>query len=242
MQNQFEGRARWGQTFGGHADQDGNGHGTHCAGTIGGKQYGVAKGVDIIAVKVLSDGGSGSVADVVSGMEWTLNAAKESGRPSVASMSLGGSPAQAIDDAAAALTASGVHLVVAAGNSNGDADGHSPARAPSAITVGASTITDSRASFSNYGAVVDIFAPGQDIISSWIGGPDATRRISGTSMATPHVSGLVAYLIAQHGNISPEEMSEKLKELALNDVLTGIPPETINNLAHFSVSSDDTLL
>ncbi|KAJ8453947.1 hypothetical protein ONZ45_g19499 [Pleurotus djamor] len=146
----FGGRARWGATFGGYANADGNGHGTHCAGTVGGSQYGVAKAASIIAVKVLSDAGSGSVADIVSGLNWVLSSARSSGRPSIVSMSLGGGASTALDNAVASLTAGGVHVVVAAGNSNTNAANTSPARAPSAITVGASTIADARASFSNY--------------------------------------------------------------------------------------------
>jgi len=228
----FGGRATWGATFGGYASADGNGHGTHCAGTAAGSQYGVAKSAHIIAVKVLSDAGSGSVADIVSGLNFVLSSAQASGRPSIVSMSLGGGASTALDNAVATLTNGGVHVAVAAGNSNTDAGSTSPARAPSAVTVGASTIADARASFSNYGAVVDIFAPGVNVISSWIGSTTATNNISGTSMATPHVAGLIAYLIGLRGNVSPAAMSTQLKSLALNGVLTGIPAGTINALAH----------
>ncbi|KAL0951221.1 hypothetical protein HGRIS_007942 [Hohenbuehelia grisea] len=230
--SQFGGRARWGRTFGPYADADGNGHGTHVAGTIGGSQYGVAKSVNIIAVKVLSDSGSGAVADIVSGLNFVLTSARASGRPSIVSMSLGGGASTALDNAVASLTAGGVHVVVAAGNSNVDAGTTSPARAPSAITVGASTIADARASFSNFGSVVDVFAPGQDVISSWIGSSTATNRISGTSMATPHISGLAAYLISLNGNQSPAALSTTIKSLSLKGVLTGIPSGTLNDLAH----------
>ncbi|KAJ8522139.1 hypothetical protein ONZ45_g1228 [Pleurotus djamor] len=229
--SQFGGRARWGATFGGYANADGNGHGTHCAGTVAGSQFGVAKGANIIAVKVLSDSGSGSVSGIVSGLNWVLTAARSSGRPSVVSMSLGGGASTAMDNAVASLTAAGIHVVVAAGNSNTNAANTSPARAPSAITVGASTITDARASFSNYGAVVDIFAPGQDVISSWIGSTSATNRISGTSMATPHIAGLVAYIISYSGNLSPAAMSTRIQSLSVRGALSGIPSGTVNYLA-----------
>ncbi|KAL0948477.1 hypothetical protein HGRIS_011046 [Hohenbuehelia grisea] len=169
--NQFDGRATWGFS-GNYSDKDEHGHGTHCAGTIAGKQYGVAKAANVIAVRVLDGNGSGSDADVVSGMDFVLTNVKTTGRPSVVSMSLGGSAAQVIDDAVDALTGAGVHVVVAAGNDNSDAKDYSPARVPSAITVGASNIKDARASFSNYGEIVDIFAPGEQIISAWIGKPD----------------------------------------------------------------------
>ncbi|RDB17350.1 Cuticle-degrading protease [Hypsizygus marmoreus] len=230
--SQFGGRARWGATFGGYANADGNGHGTHVAGTAAGSQYGVAKAANIIAVKVLSDGGSGSVSDIVSGLNWVANSAASSGRPSVASLSLGGGASTALDNAVTALTNVGIHVTVAAGNSNTNAGSTSPARAPAVITVGASTIADARASFSNYGAVVDVFAPGQNVISSWIGSTTATNNISGTSMATPHVAGLVAYLIAKNGNSSPAAISTLIKNLSVKNALTGIPSGTVNYLAN----------
>lgn len=232
----FEGRARWGNTFGGYASADGNGHGTHCAGTIAGAQYGVAKKANVIAVKVLSDAGSGSVADIVNGLNWVISQAAASGRPSVVSMSLGGGASTAMDNAIGAVTSAGIHAAIAAGNSNTDAANTSPARAPSAVTVGASTITDTRASFSNYGAVVDIWAPGQNVISSWIGSTTATNNISGTSMATPHVAGAIAYLISLRGNTSPAGMSTLLKSLAIASPLTGVPSGTINNLLHIPLA------
>ncbi|KAJ7250761.1 serine protease [Mycena rebaudengoi] len=232
--SQFEGRARWGATFGGYADADGNGHGTHCAGTVAGFQFGVAKKANIIAVKILSDGGSGSVSDIVAGLSWVSTEAAASGRPSIVSMSLGGGASAALDSAVAALTASGVHVVVAAGNSNVDAANTSPARAPSAITVGASTIADARASFSNFSAIVDVFAPGLGVTSSWIGSTTATNNISGTSMATPHVAGVAAYLISLNGNSSPAELSATIQGLSVKGALTGIPTGTINDLANIN--------
>ncbi|KAF8167100.1 serine protease [Crassisporium funariophilum] len=230
--SQFGGRARWGATFGGYASADGNGHGTHCAGTAAGSQFGVAKAANIIAVKVLSDAGSGTVTDIVSGLNWVITSARASGRPSIVSMSLGGSASTPLDNAIASLTSAGIHVAVAAGNSNVDAGTTSPARAPSANTIGASTIADARATFSNFGAVVDLFAPGQNIISSWIGSTTATNNISGTSMATPHIAGLIAYLIALQGNVTPAAMSTKLKSLSLKGVISGIPSGTLNDLAH----------
>lgn len=224
----FGGRARWGGTFGVTGSTDGHGHGTHCAGTAAGGQYGVAKNASVIAVKVLSDGGSGSVSGIVSGLDWVKGQVAASGRPSIVSMSLGGSGNTVLDDAVFSLTSFGIHTIVAAGNSNDDALWYSPARSPSAITVGATTILDARASFSNYGALVDIYAPGQNVISSWIGSAAATNNISGTSMATPHVAGIVAYLIAKDGNLSPADMEAKVKALGVPGVLTGIPAGTIN--------------
>ncbi|KAI0779994.1 serine protease [Fomes fomentarius] len=227
----FGGRARWGATFGGYADADGNGHGTHCAGTSAGTHYGVAKKASLIAVKVLDDGGSGAWSDVISGLDWVSQQAAASGHPSIASLSLSGGGTATVDSAITALVNTGVHVTVAAGNFNDDANNYSPARAPAVITVGASTIADARASFSNYGSVVDIFAPGQNVISAWRGSVNATNNISGTSMATPHVAGLIASLITRDGNDTPAAYSDKLKALANQNVLTGIPAGTINALA-----------
>ncbi|KAH8800524.1 serine protease [Flagelloscypha sp. PMI_526] len=230
--SQFGGRAKWGTTFGGYANADGNGHGTHCAGTIAGSQFGVSKAVSVIAVKVLSDAGSGSFSDVISGINYVAAQKAATGRPTVLSMSLGGSASTAVDSAVASATAAGVHVVVAAGNSNTDAGSTSPARAPSAVTVGATTITDARASFSNYGSVVDIWAPGQDIISAYGTSDTATASLSGTSMATPHVAGLIAYLISVTGEKTPAAMTAYLQSLCLKNVVSGIPSGTINCIAH----------
>ncbi|KAF8646921.1 hypothetical protein AX16_007013 [Volvariella volvacea WC 439] len=229
---EFEGRATWGATFGaGYGNADGNGHGTHCAGTAAGKKFGVAKKASIIAVKVLSDWGSGTLADVISGLDYVGVQAPITGRPSVVSMSLGGYANDALDAAVLRLTTIGVHVVVAAGNSADDVQWYSPARAPSAITVSASGIDDAAAYFSNYGALVDIWAPGFYIPSAWIGSPNATNVISGTSMATPHVSGLAAYFIAKDGNLSPAALSDKIQNLSVKNALTGVPSGTVNYLA-----------
>jgi cerevisin len=228
----FGGRARWGATFGGYASADGNGHGTHCAGTAAGGQTGIAKNANIIAVKVLDDSGSGAITDIVSGLNWVKSQASASGRPSIVSMSLGGGATATLDNAVTSLLSGGVHVAVAAGNSNVDAINTSPARVPGAITVGASTITDSKASFSNYGSILDIWAPGQDVISAWSTSDTAANIISGTSMATPHVAGAIAYLIAKEGNASPAAISDRIKALALKNVLSGIPAGTTNALLH----------
>ncbi|KAI0651894.1 serine protease [Trametes meyenii] len=235
--SEFGGRARWGATFGGYADADGHGHGTHVSGTAAGSTYGVAKEANLIAVKVLSDGGSGSVSDIVSGLNWIGQQVTSSGRPSIASLSLGGGASTALDNAVTSLTQQGIHVTVAAGNSNVDAANTSPARAAAAVTVGASTIADARASFSNFGSVVDIFAPGQNIISAWIGGTTvrATNNVSGTSQATPHIAGLIATLISRDGNSSPASISSKIQQLSTKGALTGIPSGTINDLARNEV-------
>jgi len=228
---EFEGRARWGATFGGYANADGNGHGTHCAGTIGSRRYGVAKKTNLIAVKILSDAGSGAVSDIVSGLNWVASSVKSSGRPSVVSMSLGGGASTPLDNAVASLTGAGIHVAVAAGNSGTDAGSTSPARAPSAVTVGATGISDAKPSWSNYGSVVDIWAPGLNVISTWMGSTTATNSISGTSMATPHIAGLIAYLAAKDGNISPAAMTTKLQSLSVKGVISGIP-SGVNDLAN----------
>ncbi|KAK0493677.1 serine protease [Armillaria luteobubalina] len=243
----FGGRASWGATFGGYAyvpcivsvshksryrNADGNGHGTHVAGTVGGTQYGVAKSVNLIAVKVLDDSGSGYISDILADLEWVIDAVEASGKPSIVSLSLGGSASTTFDSDIISVINAGIHVVVAAGNDNTNASGTSPARVAAAITVGASTIVDARASFFNYGSVVDIFAPGQYITSSWIGGTTRTNNISGTSMATPHVSGLVAYLIGLNGNQSPAAIRSLIKSLGVSGVLSSIPSGTVNLLAN----------
>ncbi|OBZ79180.1 Cuticle-degrading protease [Grifola frondosa] len=230
--SEFGGRAIWGATFGGYADADGNGHGTHVSGTAAGSTYGVAKSAHLIAVKVLSDSGSGFVSDIVSGLSWVATQVQASGRPSIATMSLGGGASTPLDNAVASLTSAGIHVTVAAGNSDTDAGSTSPARAPSANTIGATTIADARASFSNYGSVVDLWAPGQNVISAWIGSTTATNNISGgTSMATPHVAGLIATIISRDGNASPASISATLQSLSIKNTISGIPSGTINDLA-----------
>lgn len=168
---------------------DCNGHGTHVSGTVGGATYGVAKGVTLKAVRVLDCTGSGTNSGVIAGVDWVTS--HHSG-PSVANMSLGGGASTALDNAVSNSIASGVTYGIAAGNSNRNACNYSPARTATAITVGATTSTDARASYSNYGSCLDIFAPGSSITSSWIGSNTATNTISGTSMATPHVVGVAA--------------------------------------------------
>jgi cerevisin len=189
--DEFEGRALWGITIPkGEDDVDGNGHGTHCAGTIAGKTFGVAKKANIIAVKVLDAGGGGTVSDVIKGIEWVVHHHKtkrlQYGGPvrSVVSMSLGGGKSKVMDAAVNQAVHAGVHVIVAAGNSNEDACEGSPSGAELVITVGASDRFDRMAYFSNFGPCVSLFAPGVDIRSSWIGSTTTeTNVISGTSMA-----------------------------------------------------------
>ncbi len=170
---------------------DCNGHGTHVAGTVGGKNYGVARAVSLIPVRVLDCRGSGTNSGVIAGINWAITNHKP-GVKAVANMSLGGGASSALDTALNNLIIDGVTVVVAAGNSSADACNYSPARVPNAITVAASTSTDAVASYSNIGTCVDIIAPGSGITSSWIGSNTAINTISGTSMASPHVAGTIA--------------------------------------------------
>ncbi|KAG8741725.1 subtilisin-like serine protease [Ceratobasidium sp. 414] len=225
----FGGRARWGATFGGYANQDGNGHGTHTAGTAVGATYGVATSANIIAVKVLSDAGSGTNSDVIAGINYAYNQARASGRPSVATMSLGGGANTAVDSAVSTAISGGLHFSIAAGNSNVDAASTSPARVGTANTIGAVDSSNRKASFSNYGPVVDVWALGVNVLSAWIGGTTATNIISGTSMATPRVAGYIAVRIG-NSNGTPAAISSALKAGA-RAVVTGAPSGTTNLLA-----------
>jgi len=168
-----------------------NGHGTHVAGTIGGEKYGIAKLANLYGVKVLGANGSGSTTGVISGINYVTNSRTKT-RKSVANMSLGGGASTTLDAAVTASIADGVAYGIAAGNDNANACNYSPARVATAITVGATTNTDARASYSNFGTCVTIFGPGSSITSAWIGSTTATNTISGTSMATPHVVGTLA--------------------------------------------------
>lgn len=245
----FEGRAHWGKTIPVDDDDvDGNGHGTHCSGTIAGKKYGVAKKANVYAVKVLRSNGSGSMSDVVKGVEYAasehirnVEAAKSGKRKgfkgSVANMSLGGGKSVTLDIAVNAAVDAGIHFAVAAGNDNADACSYSPAAAEKAITVGASTLSDERAYFSNYGKCTDIFAPGLNIQSTWIGSDHAVNTISGTSMASPHIAGLLAYFLSLQPDgdsdfavpeITPEQLKKNVISIGTEGALTDIPPETPN--------------
>jgi subtilisin family serine protease len=195
---------------------DCNGHGTHVAGTVGGAKYGVAKGVQLVAVRVLNCSGSGTTAQVVAGIDWvTANAIK----PAVANMSLGGGVDTTIDSAVTRSINSGVTYAIAAGNSNSNACNASPARVASAITVGATDSSDNRASFSSYGSCVDIFAPGVSITSAWYSSTTATNTISGTSMATPHVAGAAALVLAGTPTATPAQVASTLVADATSGVV-----------------------
>jgi subtilisin family serine protease len=197
---------------------DCNGHGTHVAGTVGGTAYGVAKSSLLVAVRVLNCAGSGTFEQVVSGINWvTANAVK----PAVANMSLGATGTNAAMEAAVTgAINSGVQFVLAAGNSNADACNFTPARVPAAITVGATTNTDARASYSNYGTCLDLFAPGSSITSAWYTSDTATSTISGTSMAAPHVAGAAALVLAQNPTYTPQQVRDAIVGAATPNKVT----------------------
>ncbi|MGC4810239.1 S8 family peptidase [Micromonospora sp. DT228] len=216
--NDFGGRATSGYDAvdGGSAD-DCNGHGTHVAGTVGGSSYGVAKAVQIVGVRVLNCSGSGTNAGVIAGVDWvTANAIK----PAVANMSLGGGANSSLDNAVRNSIASGVTYGLAAGNDNGaNACNTSPARTTEAITVGSTTSSDARSSFSNVGTCLDLFAPGSSITSAWYNSNTATNTISGTSMATPHVVGAAALVASANPSWTPAQVRNQLVANATANVV-----------------------
>jgi subtilisin family serine protease len=213
---EFAGRTAPGQTFvtdnGFPGTADGNGHGTHVGSTVAGTTYGVAKRATLIAVKVLTAAGSGTTTGVVSGVDWVLTSYRSRGRPSVANMSLGGGASTALDNAVNSAVTNGVFFAVAAGNENQNACNVSPARATGAFTIGSTTNTDARSSFSNFGTCVNIFAPGSSILGAWIGSNTATNTISGTSMASPHAAGAAALFIGhlEGGSTNPTAIRNAL--------------------------------
>jgi subtilisin family serine protease len=230
---EFTGRASSGYDAvdGGSAD-DCNGHGTHVAGTVGGTIYGVAKAVSLVAVRVLNCQGSGTNAGVVAGIDWVANNAV---LPAVANLSLGGGANSTVDNAVKAAVARGVTFVVAAGNGNffgiaQNACNYSPARVPEAITVGATTRTDAKASYSNFGTCLDIFAPGSGITSAWYQNDTQTNTISGTSMASPHVAGVAALYLATNPGASPATVSGALTAGATLNKVTSAGTGSPNRL------------
>lgn len=220
---EFGGRATSGWDFvNNDADaSDCNGHGTHVAGTIGGATYGVAKGVSLVAVRVLDCGGSAPWSVIIAGIDF-VTADHQAGEPAVANMSLGGGANLAVDQAVRNSIADGVSYAVAAGNSNASACLFSPARVGQAMTSGASTSTDAKASFSNWGSCMDWFAPGQDITSAWSSGDSATNTISGTSMASPHTAGVAALYLQSSPSASPATVHKALGSDATRKVISGL--------------------
>ena len=226
---QFGGRAaNVFDAFGGNG-QDCNGHGTHVSGTIGGSTYGVAKSVNLRGVRVLNCSGSGSTSGVIAGVDFVRTNHQN---PAVANMSLGGGASSSLDTAVNNLANSGVAIAVAAGNSNADACGSSPARAANAITVGSTTTSDARSSFSNFGTCLDIFAPGSGILSAWFSSDTATATLSGTSMASPHVAGVAALYKQANPSASTTTVRNAIVNGSTTGVLTGIGSGSPNRLLY----------
>lgn len=231
IQQDFTGRASFIANFAGGVNGDRQSHGTHCAGTVGGNTFGVAKRTAVYGVKVLGDNGSGSTSGIVAGMDFVAQDAPRRNCPNgvFANMSLGGGYSAALNSAAARMVSNNVFVAVAAGNSNADARNFSPASEPSVCTVGSTDQNDNRSSFSNYGSVVDVFAPGSNVVSTLPGGGSGTK--SGTSMAAPHVAGLAAYLAALEGWRNPGQMCQRIRQLSSQGVIGGMPGGTDNLLA-----------
>lgn len=234
---EFAGRAVSGYTAvaDGNGTVDCNGHGTHVAGTVGGSSTGVARGVQLVAVRVLDCSGSGSSSGVIAGIDYITTQKKASPSvPMVANLSLGGSFNASLNDAVTRAVAAGVVFAVSAGNSSTDACSQSPAASPSALTVGATESNDGMAGYSNFGSCVDIFAPGSGIISSWIGNSDSYANLSGTSMASPHVAGVAALILGDYPAYSPAQVRSAMVTGATANVVlnlgSGSPNVLLSNL------------
>ena len=239
---EFESRASGGWTgyTDGYGASDCYGHGTHVAGTVGGATTGVARGVNLISVRVLDCTGYGAWSTIIAGIDWVTQQKKNNPSiPMAANMSIGGGINSSVNDAVARAVTAGVVMAVAAGNSNMDACSTSPASAPSALTVGATDSYDSRASYSNYGSCLDVFAPGTGITSAWVGSNAAYATISGTSMASPHVAGVAASILGANPTYTPAQVRQAIVDSATQNVVasvgTGSPNLLLN--AAFGTSS-----
>ena len=213
----------------GRGTDDCNGHGTHVAGTVAGVVHGVAKAADVVPVRVLDCNGSGTWSGVIAGIDWVVASLL---RPAVANLSLGGGASSAVDLAVKKAVEAGVSMVVAAGNSNADACNYSPAREPAAVTVGATNSSDARASYSNFGTCLDIFAPGSDVLSAGHTSDTAILTLSGTSMAAPHVAGLLALVLAEQPGLSPGELAQHILQTATPNVLSSVGRRSPNLLLY----------
>ncbi|HYH34172.1 MAG TPA: S8 family serine peptidase [Nocardioides sp.] len=238
---EFGGRVGSGYTSinDGRGTDDCNGHGTHVAGTVGGTTYGVAKQVSLRPVRVLDCNGDGTTSGVIAGVDW-VTSHHAAGSPAVANMSLGGGASSALDTAVNNSIADGVTYAVAAGNESTNACYGSPSRVASALTVGSTTSTDARSSFSNYGSCLDLFAPGSDITSAWYTGNTATNTISGTSMATPHVAGVAALYLQGNPGASPSTVSSAIVGTATTGVVSNPGTGSPNRLLYSLLSGGGT--
>ncbi len=212
---------------------DANGHGTHVAGTVGGTNYGVAQNVNLFAVRVLDGNGSGTTSGVIDGINWAIAHHKTRSGTAVGNMSLGGGASSALDLAVSNAVVAKIVMCVAAGNNSANAANYSPARVAAAITVGATgagSKYDAFATYSNFGSIVDILAPGTSIKSDYIGSNTSTAILSGTSMATPHVSGVVAQYLSKNPSALPSAVDAYLKMTSTKNKITGLRSGTVNSL------------
>lgn len=225
----------------GDNDLDTCGHGTHVAGTIGSKSYGVAKRVQLLGMKVLARNAHGNCTgnngDIIAAMNSVVEDAKMRSCPNgiVVNMSLGGPPMQSKNDAAAALVAEGAFVAVAAGNKNVNASEHSPGNTPEVCTVGGTAEDDTRYKHSNWGPLVDILAPAVKVLSTYLNG--TTKSLTGTSMATPHIAGLAAYLASKDDIVAGPEMCDRIVEAATQNAITDNRADTVNLIA-FNANPD----
>jgi len=229
---EFETRASWGYVSKGLSTKDDNGHGTHVAGIAAGKTFGVAKNANIIAVKVLDQSGFTTVDACISGINWVAGRPGLTRRPSIALMAFSVNRSFAINDATTILVRSGVTVTTAAGNIGRDASYMSPGSATDVITAGSSNILNVMTPGSNFGKLVNIFAPGEFIISAAIGAPNSTEVRSGTSMASAHVAGIAASILSMNPTMKPSDVAAKIQDLATTGVVAGVPAGTTSNLVY----------
>lgn len=236
--SEFTGRIRAGFAATGlTGTEDCNGHGTHVAGTAAGATYGIAPSATVVPVRVLDCNGSGTLSGVIAGIDWAIN--DHTTTPAVLNMSLGGGASGILDAAVQRAVDDGITVVVAAGNSAADACLSSPAAAPNAITVGSTSTSDSRSSFSNFGDCVDVFAPGSAIKSAWHTGTAATSTISGTSMASPHVAGVAARILGANPTLTPAQVATVIRNSATSNVV--LDSRSANNLLLFADADATTV-
>ncbi|GAA5995127.1 hypothetical protein JCM11641_005432, partial [Rhodosporidiobolus odoratus] len=236
---QFTGRAKVGGNIG-LGTADGNGHGTFCASVAAGNTYGVAKQANIISIKTFTDAGGGAASNVVKGVALVLDRVKKSKRPSIISLSASFPANAAIDAIVEKASKTGIHWVSAAGNFGADASAYSPARSPYSVTVGAIDSADAVAKYSNYGPVVSLFAGGTNVIGAFIGTSASSVMLSGTSMATPSVAGLIAYFISVWGNAAPLVMADALTKAATPNSIKGLKGGSVNLVAGNCRAMNDT--